>query len=89
MTDRVFKQWIGHCLACNRELNGVECTRTFKNTDELVGLCNNCIKQSKNTTYAYEFVQGHSSEGETTNIATKNNGYYYEQETSVQKPHST
>lgn len=79
MTDRILKGVILNCLACNRPLNGPECTRTYRNSDELIGLCNNCIRRSKEQEYAYEHTLAHCSDGATSSLSPDHySNYYYE-----------
>lgn len=71
--------FITHCLACNRLLDTGEASRTYKNSNELVGLCNSCIRASKETSYAHQFTLESLQEGATASTYSDNHsGYYYD-----------
>lgn len=74
---RILKGYITNCLACNRSMQGNECTRTYPNSDELIGICNSCIKKSHQRDLPKEYVT--ANEGETpVKFTDSHSNYFYE-----------
>ena len=70
---------IFNCLACNRALDSVESTRTYPQSKELIGLCNSCIKASKETEYSHQHILADAQDGITPSRYVDNHsGYWYE-----------
>lgn len=76
---RKFKGFILNCLACNRSLCTIESKRTYKGSDELVGLCNHCIQQGKKQEYSWTPDHSDVQEGMTgSKHSDSHSDYYYE-----------